>query len=65
MALYTPVKIVVMDCDNERLFHNGGVCGAQSTASSGNVGNPWLLRPCTTAQVRRAMQQVLRRSACI
>src|ERR1051325_9870259 len=41
MALYTPVKIVVMDCDNGRLFHSGGVCGAQSTAASGNVGHPW------------------------
>lgn len=64
-ALYTSVKIWMIDWTKWVIVLTGGVCGGEKRGVSAAVWQPWLLRPCNAAEVRRAIQQVLCCSACV
>ncbi len=50
MALYIPVKIVVIDCAQGCLFSPGMSLGLQARRACGSVDNPGCLRPVRLLQ---------------
>jgi DNA-binding response OmpR family regulator len=59
-ALYTRLQQEAPTLCQRVIFLTGDTLGADSMRFLAQCGQPWLVKPCTAAEIRRTIQQVVR-----